>query len=362
MTRQLEAVERASGAQMVPFGESVLPARFGDGQQEYAAVRQRCGLLDAGFRAVLRLTGGDRVSFLQGMLSNDVARLRDGDGIAAALLTQQGKVVSDLRVYALRDEMWLDVPAGRAAAVRAALAHFIIADDVEFVDDPAWVPLVAVEGPHADRVLVGVTGTALAGTAPWAHQEVHFDGAPLRAVAVGHAGMPGYLLIGDPAVAERLWAHCRAAGAEPVGMDALDVLRVEAGIPWHGCDMDEDTLIGEVGLADHVSYKKGCYLGQEVVERLAARGQVQRKLVGLLCAGPTIPPAETTLRHEGKDVGWTTSAVWSPARASVVALAYVRRERWDPGTTLDLVIDGQTTTAQVTTLPFYGAKDSGTGC
>ena len=358
MTSQLEAVERAGGAQMVPFGESVLPARFGDGEHEYAAVRQRCGLLDAGFRAVLRLTGGDRVSFLQGMLSNDVARLRDGDGIAAALLTQQGKVVSDLRVYALSDEMWLDVPAGRAAAVRAALAHFIIADDVEFVDDPAWVPLVAVEGPHADRVLVGVTGTALAGSAPCAHQEVHFDEVPLRAVAVGHAGMTGYLLIGEPGVAERLWAHCRAAGAEPVGMDALDVLRVEAGIPWHGRDMDDTTLVGEVGLEAAISYQKGCYLGQEVVERLAARGQVQRKRVGLLVSGETIPPADTKLMHVDKEVGWVTSAVWSPARASVVALAYVRRECWDPGTTLELVLNEQTTTAQVTALPFY-EKGSG---
>jgi len=362
MTRQLEAVERAGGAQMVPFGESVLPARFGDGLQEYAAVRQRCGVLDAAFRAVMRLTGTDRVSFLQGMLSNDVARLRDGDGIAAALLTQQGKVVSDLRVYALCDEMWLDVPAARAAAVRAALEHFIIADDVEFVDDSAWVPLVALEGLHADRVLVGVTGTALAGSAPCAHREVHFDGVPLRAVAACHAGMTGYLLIGDPNVAARLWAHCRAAGAEPVGMAALDVLRVEAGIPWHGRDMDETTLIAEAGLADAVSYTKGCYLGQEVVERVAARGQVQRKLVGLLCAGPMIPPSGAKLLQADKEVGWVTSAVWSPARTSVVALAYVRRECWDPGTTLDVVTGGQTTTAQITTLPFYGATDSGAGC
>ena len=250
MTRQLEAVERAAGARMAPLGDVMLPARFGTLEHEYAAVRRRCGLLDAGFRALLRLTGADRVGFLQGMLSNDVARLRDGEGIAAALLTQQARVVSDLRVYALADEMWLDVPAARTAAVRAALERFIIADDVEFVDDAAWVPLVALEGPHADRVLVGVTGTALAGPPPYTHVPVHFDGVPLRAVAVGHAGMSGYLLIGDPAVAERLWAHCRAAGAEPVGMDTLDVLRIEAGIPWHGRDMDENTLIGEVGLAD----------------------------------------------------------------------------------------------------------------
>ncbi len=123
--------------------------------------------------------------------------------------------------------------------------------------------------------------------------------------------------------------------------------------------MDDTTLVAEAGLADAISYTKGCYLGQEVVERVAARGQVQRKLVGVLCAGPTIPPAHATLVHAGKDVGWVTSAVWSPARASVVALAYVRRECWDPGTKLDLMLGEQPTAAQVTALPFIGQRSEG---
>ena len=114
-------------------------------------------------------------------------------------------------------------------------------------------------------------------------------------------------------------------------MDTLDVLRIEAGIPWHGRDIDESTLISEVGIDTAISYKKGCYLGQEVVERVAARGQVHRKLVGLLCAGREVPAPETKLTRDGKEVGWITSAVWSPARAAVVALGYARRECWEVG-------------------------------
>src|SRR5262245_57426569 len=116
-------------------------APCGELQREWSAVRQRCGLLDARFRALLRMTGADRVSFLQGMLTNDVAKLQAGEGTYAALLTQQGRVVSDLRVFALDDAFWLDVPAARAEAVRAALERFIIADDVELRADDEWTPL-----------------------------------------------------------------------------------------------------------------------------------------------------------------------------------------------------------------------------
>jgi len=355
MSAQLEALEKASGAVFAPFTDRALPARFTAVHDEWAAVRQRCGLLDAGFRAVLRLIGNDRATFLQGMVSNDVARLKEGEGTYAALLTQQGKVVSDLRVYVLPDELWIDVPAVRAVAVRESLERYIIADDVEFSTADSWSPLVAIEGPRADRVLVAVTGESVAELQPFAHRELTFDGTKIRVAAVTHTGERGYLLCGDPTAGARLWEHCRAAGAEPVGMEALDVLRVEAGIPWHGRDFDDETLISEVGIEAAISYKKGCYLGQEVVERVAARGQVHRKLVGLVCDGQQPPPSETKLLRDGKEVGWITSAVWSPARQAVVALGYARRECWDVGAEMRMALaDGGA--ARVVALPFYAPQ------
>jgi folate-binding protein YgfZ len=353
MSAQLEALERASGAVFAPFTNRALPAHFTTVQSEWAAVRQRCGLLDAGFRSLLRLTGTDRVTFLQGMVSNDVARLRDGEGTYAALLTQQGKVVSDLRVYVLADEVWLDVPSARTATVRESLERFIIADDVEFASDTGWAPLVAIEGPQAERVLVGVTGESIAGVQPYTHRALTFDGTVVRVVAATHSGERGYLLLGDLAAGARLWKHCRAAGAEPVGMEALDVLRVEAGVPWYGRDFDDTTLIGEVGLETAISYKKGCYLGQEVVERVAARGQVHRKLVGLVCEGPSVPPHDAKLMYDGKEVGWITSAVRSPARDAVIALGYARRQCWEIGAVMHVAVEDGMTTARVVALPFH---------
>jgi folate-binding protein YgfZ len=354
MDAQLEAVERASGAAFVRFGDRELPARFGDVHSEWAAVRRRCGLLDARFRGLLRVTGSDRITFLQGMVSNDVARLHASEGTYAALLTQQGKVVSDLRVYVLAEEVWLDVPAARAQVVRESLERYVIADDVELVADDAWAPLIALEGPEAAHVVQAVIGESVDQLEPFAHRELPCGDAHVRVAAASHAGERGYLILGDPALSTTLWERCRAAAAQPIGMEALDVLRVEAGIPWYGRDMDESTLISEVGLESAISYKKGCYLGQEVVERVAARGQVHRKLVGLVCAGDVVPPEHSTLVRDGKDIGAITSAVWSPARQAVIALGYVRRECWDAGCEMEVALPDGSVTARVVTLPFVG--------
>ncbi len=355
MNTDLQTLQSAHGAQFAIRDGISLPIRFAGLEAEWAAVRQRCGLLDARFRALLRMTGSDRITFLQGMVTNDVAALQVGQGTYAALLTIQGRLVADLRVYVLADEIWLDVPTGRADAVRRALEQYIIADDVEFVAADDWATLIALEGPQASAVVQQVLPSGSAPSQQFAHHELAFDGSAVRVVATHHTGESGYLLLGKADDAAVLWQRGLAAGAEPVGMEALDVLRLEAGIPWFGHDMDEDTLISEVGLESAISYRKGCYLGQEVVERVAARGQVHRKLVGLTLTG-TPPPAATTLEHDGKDVGWITSAAWSPARRKVVALGYVRREFWDPGVQVQVRTTGGLTLATVEPLPFYARQ------
>jgi glycine cleavage system T protein len=352
MNADLQAVERDIGAEFGRYADRDLPARFSDLQREWSAIRQRCGLVDARFRSLLRLSGSDRTTFLQGMITNDVVKLQKGEGTYAALLNIQGKVVSDLRVYVLAEELWLDVPAARTDVVRETLDHHIIADDVEFiVDDRAT--LVVLEGPQAARTVMAVFGEDVEGLPPLAHRELQSDGSPVRLAAVTHTGEKGYLAFGNPATAASLWQRCQAAGADPVGMEALDVLRLEAGIPWYGHDMDDGMLISEVGLEAAISYRKGCYLGQEVVERVAARGQVQRKLVGLTCSGRVVPSPDSKLLCEGSEVGWITSAAWSPARAGIIALGYVRREHWDSGVEMQVALAQGSTTARVVPLPFY---------
>jgi glycine cleavage system T protein len=348
----LDRVQAAAGATCDDtFGVRV-PRAFGSPQGEWQAIRQAVGILDARHRGLIAVTGGDRVSFLQGQLTNDVNQLAPGNGTYAALLTIQGRVVADLYVFVLADRVLLDVPAIRSDAVRAALERFIIADDVELAIGGIDA-LLSVEGPRAAQLLSDVAGATLADLQPYQHREIAIDSVTVRVVAIGQTGEAGFRLLGLRTDAATLWQRLIAAGATPVGLDALNVLRLEAGIPWYGIDMDEEALVMEVGLDDAISFNKGCYLGQEVVERVAARGHVNRKLCGLIGAASIVPPAGTTLSRDGKDIGHVTSAAASPALGSIVALGYVHRSAGDIGTVLQACVTDQPIDLTITARPFY---------
>ncbi|HYD46954.1 MAG TPA: glycine cleavage T C-terminal barrel domain-containing protein [Terriglobales bacterium] len=339
MTSPLRAIEASDGAHFTDIFDTSLPATYGDLEAEYWSLRRGCALIDAGFRSLLQAVGPDRVSFLQGMLSNDVKGLREGRGVGAAHLTVQGRVISDLRLYALPEVLWLDVPVHRKEVLRASLNHYIVADDVELLDVDDYRPLVGLEGPKAVEIASKLFGGPLGELPPLAITEVSTpDGAPARLVAATHAGEAGFLVFGNAGGAIELWHRARELGAVPVGMEALNVGRIESGVPWYGIDMDDSLIAPEVGLAEAISFQKGCYLGQEVVERATARGHLQKKLVQLMCSGRALPELGTRLLQNGDDIGWITSAAWSPAYKAIVALGYVRRTAWEPGTVLEAVM------------------------
>jgi folate-binding protein YgfZ len=187
---------------------------------------------------------------------------------------------------------------------------------------------------------------------PYRHQKIRYDGIDLRVFEVSEVGGSGFLVSGPQGAAASLLDAACGAGAIPAGMDALNVLRVERGIPWIGIDMDEEVLLMEAGLDDAVSFKKGCYLGQEVVERVSARGHVNRRLTGLLLEGPDPASPGSTVRAAGAEVGWTASSVVSFALQRAVAFAYLRREVLEPGTRLQVSSNGRQLEATVHPLPF----------
>jgi folate-binding protein YgfZ len=349
------ALERALLARGATLGQILgvrLPLRFTDLDYEWRAARERCAVWAANFRALIAATGEDRVSFLQGMLSNDVKALAAGEGVPAAFLTQQGKIVVDLCVLADQDKIMLDLFAERAEPFMTALGRFIVADDVELVLAAGEQPLCGLSGPSAREVIGRLLDRP---PAPWRllHHEVReFRSTPIRVVAASELGEEGYLVCGpDEIVAPFFEAACEA-GAVPAGMEALNVLRVEAGIPWYGADTDEDVLIMEAGLERAISFSKGCYLGQEVVERIAARGHVNKKLCGLLIEGDVPPPPGALLRAGGRDIGRLTSVVRSPGLGRIIALGYVHRDHLTPGTALTVAGGDTETPAAVSALPF----------
>lgn len=339
----------ARGAILAPFEGIELVAHFGDADREWRAAREGAAVFPAGYRTVIAASGGDRVDFLQGMLSNDVKGLAAGHGCYAALLTQAGKVVSDLRVYTTPDRLLLDVLAWRATALREHLERFLVADDVELAE-ASEQPLVHLEGPLAAVLAGEALGLTGVPDAPLAHVGVEFDGLPLRVVRVSEASGDGLLLCGPAAAATRLFDACREAGAVPAGMVALDRLRIEAGVAWPGIDMDESTLIMETGRDAAISFTKGCYLGQEVVERIAARGHVNRRLSGVLLAGDTAPARGTALLADGRAVGYVTSIARSPLFERPIALAMIQCKHGTVGERLQRADDASAAT--VAALPF----------
>jgi folate-binding protein YgfZ len=318
-SRAVMALVKTTGAaQGGPMGE---PAA------DYEALRHGAGVYDLADRSLVVATGADRVGFLQGMLTNDVARLGAGDGCAALLLTIQGRVVSDLRVAATETAIVLDVARAARDAVLETLGRLIIADDVELVPDDA-TSLLGVSGPAAPAVV-----PPLKSLAPFGHVAAVIAGVPVRVVRASAVGGEGAVLHVAAGEAAELRAALVAAGALACGTAALEARRIEEGIPRLGPDMGEKTLALEVPVEAAISSTKGCYLGQEVIARGTARGHVNRRLCGLVFTGG-MPAAGAALVHGGHEIGQVTSVAHSPAIAAPVGLGFVRREHWEPGTAL----------------------------
>ena len=341
-----------SGAEIV--------ADYGDVLAEHAALRGSAGVLDLSFCGRLCLTGADRIRFLHGQVTNDVKKLRPGEGCYAALVTAKGKMESDLNIFNLQDELLLDFEPGLTAKISARLEKFIVSDDVQIVDAAPHYGLLSVQGPQAEAVVrsLGIFSELPPGV--------------LRFVKVADATLGEIYLMNHPrlgssgfdlfvptdslgAVADKLIAAAKAAGGCACGWQAFEIARIEAGIPRYGVDMDETNLPLEAGLESRaVSYSKGCYIGQEVLNRIHSIGQVTKELRGLRLADalPALPAKGDKLFHGGKEVGYLTSVVKSPALNLNLALGYVRKEANQPGTELTWRGAGGESPARIVALPF----------
>jgi folate-binding protein YgfZ len=327
-------------------------------QQEALAVRRAAGLFSLDGRGLLSVRGGDRVRWLDGMLSNDVAGLAPGperSGCYALLLTRQGRIVADFHVLERGAELWLETARDAVPRALETLARFIVADDVALADASARVERLALEGPAAPAILERALGAPLA-LAPECCAEVELAGAPLVVAAFGFGGLPARQLFAAPGQGARVAEALRAAGAQsglvPAGAAALEILRIEAGVPGFGTELGPEVLPAEARLERAVSTTKGCYTGQEVVARMRSRARVGHLLVGLRCAGSEPPAAGAELRAGDQKVGEVTSACLSPV-AGAIALGFVRAAHAQAGTRLAAA--GCAGEALVAELPFVPA-------
>jgi len=359
-------------------------------------------VLDFSFRSRLCLVGADRVRFLHGQVTNDVKKLRPGEGCYAAITTAKGKMESDLNIFALADELLLDFEPGYAEKISQRLEKFIVADEVQIVAAAPHYGLLSVQGPKAEAVVraldlfpevpslplasVKMTSATLGEIYLMNHPRLAFVAAGIlpavepgfqpggkvnestarkeSSAAIPGGRMPAATIFGFDlfvphnslgAVADKLVAAAKAIGGRASGWQAFETARIEAGIPRFGADMDETNLPLECGIESRaLTYTKGCYLGQEVINRIHSVGHVNRELRGLRLADDlkALPQKGAKLFHAGQEVGHVTSAVKSPKFNANIALGYVRREVNQIGNELTLQTAAGESLVKIVALPF----------
>jgi len=311
-------------------------------------------------RAVLEVTGTDRTRWLQGQITNDIEALDPAGpraGRHALLLTREGRIVAEVHVVARPASFWLETDAVSRVAAIERLAKYVVADDVAITDATEAFARFAIEGPDAQSIAADAAGAALALGADEV-ADVRIGGAAVVAAAWSLVGGAGVQLLAPraaaPDVAEALRAAGRAHGAVEAGAEALELLRIEAGVPRAGAELGPDTLPAELRLVERtVSFTKGCFTGQEVVTRMHTRGRVGHRLVGIALGAGPLPEAGAAVEAGGARVGALTSVARSP-RLGAIALALVRRGSDEPGTEVAVAGHG----ARVVALPFVRAESS----
>jgi folate-binding protein YgfZ len=353
----LHDIHEAAGARFMDLFGWHIVEMFSSADSEYWALLKSAGLVDLSCSGMFELKGDDRTRFLHGMVTNDIKSLTPGRGCHAAFLSPQGRMTADLRVFCAEDSLILTTEPAAREKLGPALRKYIIGDRSVLLDRSEELALLSLQGPKAIELLAKILSEPLSLERPYDHFEATLAGAKVRICRVHRTSAGGFDFIVQrqslPLVWDLILANGKTDELLPVGFESFNVHRIEAGIPWYGLDMEENTLPIEAGLEkDAISFNKGCYIGQESVARITYRGHVNRKLVGLSLSG--IQPASKgdKVSKDGQEVGWVTSSGYSPNFKRAIALGYLRREVLEPPTTVLVESRDGSVSGEVTPLPF----------
>ncbi len=335
----LRAIHEGAGARTAEYCGCLLPAQFSDTREEYRFGLEAAGVADKNCRAFFNFTGPDRVRYLNAVLTNNIRDLKPGEGTTSLLLNPQGHILAEIATFVMPERIFAVTYAASRARAGATLEKFIIMDDVTLEDVTDQFGAISIEGARTADVVRSLGAPPLDSLSEMGHAEAQIAGVLCPMFRRSPGGIPGVEFVAQRSDLPKLWQAlvraARAAGGGPIGYDALNVLRLETGIPWFGYDFDETVIPHEAGLENsHISYTKGCYTGQEIVERVRSRGHVNRRRVGVSFSGTAVPPPKTPLIVSGAEVGHVTRAGFSFALGRPIAMAYVRRENNSPGSHL----------------------------
>ena len=353
----LDEVHKRFGAVMAERDGWSVPASYGDVLFEYAAVREGgVGLIDLSSRGRLLVSGSEAVQFLNGLITNDMKTLAENQWMPAVFPNVQGRLVASVRVIHPPDGYLIDTEASTHERVLQTVARFTLAGDFRVTDLTGETVHLSLQGARATEIVKSVFGETAAKLAQFAVAVVPSSDGQVTVIRATHTAEDGFDLFVEASAAAALWDALTAAGARPIGFDAFEILRIEAGQPRYGIDMDETNVVTETNLDEAVSYTKGCYIGQEIVARIKYRGHVAKKLTGLLFErGVNVQTGATIRSLDEKDIGRIMSATLSPHLGRTVALGYVKYDYLAAGTIVKVMTDNDEFSAEVATLPFVRA-------
>ena len=339
-TPLLDAIraQSASGAKPVAVADyrgATTASRFTDPQQEFAALQNGCGIYDLGFRARISLAGGDRTRWLNGMVTNNIRDLAEGHGVYAFLLNPQGRILGDMYAYNQGEALIVETDRSQVEKIVATFDHYIIMDDVEVTNVSERQTALGLAGPRA-RAVLNIAGIEVPNLQPLQTitPQCNCDCGCVQCTVIRGEDGPqeSYEIWLDPKDVYKTWQALIAAGATPVGSEALEMQRIVAGVPLYGVDIRERDLPQETEQMRALNFNKGCYVGQEIVERIRSRGNVHRKFTGFLVEGAAVIAPGAKIVADEKEVGEITSAATVPASGNqTMALGYIRREVGLPG-------------------------------
>lgn len=339
----LMAMHRGHGGDVASAGGVEVVQHYGDWRAEYRTAIDRVGLLDRSWRGLIEVTGKDRAAWLHNLVTNEIRNLRPGDGNYAFAVNVQGRVLFDLNALVAEDRIWVDVDIRFREKLLTHFRRYVIMEDVKLTDRSEEFARPAVFGPAMKEFSSALGPANAAAMSQLQHAVVEIGGAACRAVRHDFDGLPGveYLVPADAAAAvwRALAAAVGSSGGGAVGLIAARTLRMEAGIPALGREIDEDVVAPETLQVERgISYQKGCYLGQEIIERMRSRGALSKRLVALRLAGQPPATLPAKLLHDGAEAGRLMSACESPALGGTLGMGYAKAAHADPGATL--AIDG----------------------
>jgi folate-binding protein YgfZ len=333
-----QTANQAQPLAVADYRGATTTARFADPQAEFSSLLNGCGIYDLGFRARISLTGGDRVRWLNGMVTNNIRDLATGHGVYAFLLNPQGRILGDMVVHNSNSGEALVVETDRSQVEKivATFEHYIIMDDVEVTNISEQQTALGLAGPRS-RAILNIAGIEVPNLKPlqMITPRCNCDCGCVECTVIRgeDAQQESYEVWLAPKDVYKTWQALLAAGATPVGSEALEMQRIAAGIPLYGVDIRERDLPQETEQMRALNFNKGCYVGQEIVERIHSRGNVHRKFTGFLVDGAADIAAGATIVSSEKEVGEITSVavLRTHSGEQTVALGYIRREVRVPG-------------------------------